>query len=143
MKMLKKETEQRQAIEMLCTDMLVPQEHLLRQTMRDAEVNVAYRWFLGYIMSQNLPHFATISYAFGHRFTAEVIEGVDTVCRNAPNGYTSIYADVKKGARSEVDTISGSVVETGKRLGIPTPYHEMVVALIHAMENRNRTQGKS
>lgn len=74
---------------------------------------------------------------------AEVIEGVDTVCRNAPNGYTSIYADVKKGARSEVDTISGSVVETGKRLGIPTPYHEMVVALIHAMENRNRTQGKS
>ena len=76
MKMPKKETEQRQAIEMLCTDMLVPQEHLLRRTMRDAEVNVAYRWFLGYIMSQNLPHFATISYAFGHRFTAEVIEGV-------------------------------------------------------------------
>ena len=51
MKMPKKETEQRQAIEMLCTDMLVPQEHLLRRTMRDAEVNVAYRWFLGYIMS--------------------------------------------------------------------------------------------
>ena len=48
MKMPKKETEQRQAIEMLCTDMLVPQEHLLRRTMRDAEVNVAYRWFLGY-----------------------------------------------------------------------------------------------
>ena len=41
MKMLKKEAEQRQAIEMLCTDMLVTQEHLLRQTMRDAEVNVA------------------------------------------------------------------------------------------------------
>ena len=44
--------------------------------MRDAEVNVAYRWFLGYTMSQPLPHFATISYAFCHRFTAEVIEGV-------------------------------------------------------------------
>ena len=115
MKMLKKEAEQRQTIEMLCTDMLVPQEHLLRkidaavefthiyelvedlyredngwpscdpvvlfklvliqhlfgirslrQTMRDAEVNVAYRWFLGYTMSQSLPHFATISCAFGH-----------------------------------------------------------------------------
>ena len=50
--------------------------HSLRQTMRDAEVNVAYRWFLGYTMSQSLPHFATISYAFCHRFTAEVIEGV-------------------------------------------------------------------
>ena len=33
----------------------------LRQTMKDAEVNVAYRWFLGYTMSQPLPHFATIS----------------------------------------------------------------------------------
>ena len=92
--MLKKEAEQRQTIEMLCTDMLVPKDHLLRkidaavdfthvydlvedlycedngrpscdpvvlfklvliqhlfgirslrQTMRDAEVNVAYRWF--------------------------------------------------------------------------------------------------
>ena len=48
----------------------------LRQTLRDAEVNVAYRWFLGYTMSQRLPHFATISYAFRHRFTAEVIEGI-------------------------------------------------------------------
>lgn len=68
----------------------------------------------------------------------EVIDGVDTVCRNAPNGYTSIYADVKQGVRSEVDTISGSVVETGKRLGIPTPCHEVVVTLIHAFEDRNR-----
>ena len=125
MKMLKREQEQRQAIEMLCVDMLVPKDHLLRkidaavdfthiydlvedlycedngrpscdpvvlfklvliqhlfgirslrQTMKDAEVNVAYRWFLGYTMSQPLPHFATISYAFCHRFTAEVIEGV-------------------------------------------------------------------
>ena len=123
--MLKKEMEQRQAIEMLCTDMLVPKDHLLRkidaavdftyiyslvedsycedngrpscdpvvlfklvliqhlfgirslrQTMRDVEVNVAYRWFLGYTMSQQLPHFATISYAFRHRFTADVIEAV-------------------------------------------------------------------
>ena len=94
--MLKRETEQRQAIEMLCVDLLVPQDHLLRkidaavdftriydlvedlycedngrpscdpvvlfklvmiqhlfgirslrQTLRDAEVNGAYRWFLG------------------------------------------------------------------------------------------------
>lgn len=48
----------------------------LRQTLQDAEVNVAYRWFLGYTMSQHLSHFATISYAFRHRITAEVIEAV-------------------------------------------------------------------
>ena len=125
MKILKKQTTQRQAIEMLCTDMLLPQEHLLReidaavdfthtydlvedlycedngglscdpvalfklvliqhlfgiqslrQTVWDAEVNAAYCWFLGYTMSQRLPYFATIGYAFCHRFTAEMIEGM-------------------------------------------------------------------
>ncbi len=123
--MLKKDTEQRQAIEMLCTDMLVPKDHLLRkieaavnferiyelvedlycedngrpsadpvilfkmvliqhlygirslrQTVKDIELNVGYRWFLGYTMSQPLPHFATISYAFRHRFGEDIIEGV-------------------------------------------------------------------
>jgi len=49
--------------------MLVPIQHLfgirsLRQTMRDAEVDMAYQWFLGNTLSQHLPHFATISYAF-------------------------------------------------------------------------------
>ena len=123
--MLKKEAVQRQAIELLCTDMLVPTDHLLRridaavdfthiydfvtdlycedngrpscdpvvlfklvmiqhlfgirslrQTLRDAQVNAAYRWFLGYTMSQPLPHFATVSYGFCHRFNAETIESV-------------------------------------------------------------------
>ena len=49
----------------------------------------------------------------------------------------------KREIKLRIGTISGSVMETGKRLGIPTPYHEMVVSLIHAMENRNRTQEKS
>ena len=40
MKMLKKEAEQRQTIEMLCTDMLVPQEHLLRKI--DAAVDFTH-----------------------------------------------------------------------------------------------------
>lgn len=123
--MLKKEQEQRQAIEMVCTDMLVPEDHLLRkidravdferiyeivedlycedngrgsrdpvvffkmvliqhlygirslrQTWQDVNMNIAYRWFLGYSMSQQLPHFATISYAFRHRFSEETIEAV-------------------------------------------------------------------
>ncbi len=132
--MLKKEEKQRQSIEMMCTDMLVPKNHLLRkidaavdfdmiynfvedfycndngrpsidpvvlfklvliqhlyairslrQTVKDAEVNVAYRWFIGYTMSQPIPHFATISYAFANRFPAEVIEQVFTWILNEAN----------------------------------------------------------
>ena len=40
MKMLKREQEQRQAIEMLCVDMLVPKDHLLRKI--DAAVDFTH-----------------------------------------------------------------------------------------------------
>lgn len=66
----------------------------------------------------------------------EVINDVDKVCINAPNGYTSIYADIRDGRRSEVDTISGSVVEAAHVQGIAVPYHEMVVRCIHALEDK-------
>ena len=66
----------------------------------------------------------------------EVINDVEKVCINAPNGYTSIYADIRDGRKSEVDTISGSVVEAAHVQGIPVPCHEMVVRRIHEMENR-------
>ena len=44
----------------------------LRQTHRECEVNVAYRWFLGYGLLDKLPHFATVSYAFCRRFPEEL-----------------------------------------------------------------------
>ena len=44
----------------------------LRQTRRDIEVNVAYRWFLGYNLLDEIPHFATVSYAFCKRFPEEL-----------------------------------------------------------------------
>ncbi|MCD8383033.1 MAG: IS1182 family transposase [Clostridiales bacterium] len=44
----------------------------LRQTYREIEVNVAYRWFLGYSLLDKIPHFATVSYAFCQRFPEEL-----------------------------------------------------------------------
>ena len=53
-----------------------------------------------------------------------------------PKGCTSIRADLRDGRRTEVDTISGAVVEAARRLGMDVPYHEMAVELVHSMENR-------
>ena len=58
----------------------------MRQTVKEIEVNVAYRWFLHYDFSTPVPHFATVSYAFASRFPAEVFEGIfkwilDEVCQ--------------------------------------------------------------
>ena len=41
-------------------------------------MNLAYRWFLGYLLNEPVPRFATISYNFRHRFTEDTIEKVFT-----------------------------------------------------------------
>jgi len=69
----------------------------------------------------------------------EVISDITKVILNARNGYTSIYSDLKEGRRTEVDTISGSVISIGRNFGVETPYHETIVALIHALEGKNHS----
>lgn len=44
----------------------------LRQTVKEVDMNIAYRWFIGYDIDTPVPHFATISYAFATRFPGEV-----------------------------------------------------------------------
>ena len=48
----------------------------LRQTVKEVDMNIAYRWFIGYDIDTPLPHFATLSYAFATRFPSEVFEGI-------------------------------------------------------------------
>ncbi|MCR5100205.1 MAG: hypothetical protein K6B41_02475 [Butyrivibrio sp.] len=54
----------------------------------------------------------------------------------APGGYTSIYSDLQNNRKTEVDYISGAVVRAAKKQGRNAPTHEMMVKLVHAMENR-------
>ena len=73
----------------------------------------------------------------GLDFDAEQkIAEVREVCEKSPNGLTSIYADLHNGRRSEVDTISGSVVRASERNGVPAPTHRAMVNLVHAMEGK-------
>jgi len=39
-------------------------------------VNIAYRWFLGYSLLDEIPHFTTVNYAFCKRFPPEVSEEI-------------------------------------------------------------------
>ena len=64
----------------------------------------------------------------------EKLAEVRGVCERSPGGLTSIYADLRDGRRTEVDTISGSVVRASRRNGVPAPTHEAMVNLVHAME---------
>ena len=66
----------------------------------------------------------------------EKVAEVRKVCTDSPAGLTSIYADLRDGRRTEVDTISGSVVRASERNGVPAPTHRAMVNLVHAMEGK-------
>lgn len=48
----------------------------LRRVSSAASENVCYRWFLGYSLNEEMPHFSTISYNFRHRFTEETVDQI-------------------------------------------------------------------
>jgi len=48
----------------------------LRQTYARIQDTISYRWFLGYGLLDNIPHFATVSYAFCKRFPPELTEEI-------------------------------------------------------------------
>ena len=49
----------------------------LRRTAEEICLNIVYRWFLGYSLTEKTPHFSTFSYNFSHRFTEEVVQQVE------------------------------------------------------------------
>ena len=40
----------------------------MRQTISEIQVNIAYRWFIGYGISEPIPHFSTFSKNYSRRF---------------------------------------------------------------------------
>ena len=80
-KSLYSEGEGRPSVDPVVLFKIVLIQHLygiasLRQTMREIDMNMAYRWFLGYSLNDEVPHFSTVSYNFRHRYTEETIEQV-------------------------------------------------------------------
>ena len=71
----------------------------LRQTVKEIEVNIAYRWFLGLDIVSPIPHFSTVSYAFSTRFPRQVFEEIftwileETVAKGSVVDPSTIFID--------------------------------------------------
>lgn len=48
----------------------------LRRVAEEVKANVYYRWFLGYSLNEQTPHFSTLSYNFRHRFNSETVDKI-------------------------------------------------------------------
>ena len=95
-----------------------------------------YAWNMTVILIKEAMQVAK---AMGLEFNEEeMIEQVRNTSLNSPEGRTSIYADLKAGRLTEVNTINGAVVKAGDRLGVPVPSHKMIVNMVHAMENKSK-----
>ena len=89
-------------------------------------------------LSKQLLHEAvTVAHAMGLEADEDhLLEEIIETSKRVPEGVTSICADLAAGRKTEVDTISGSVVRAAAKAGIPVPAHEFLVNMVHAMENR-------
>jgi 2-dehydropantoate 2-reductase len=52
-----------------------------------------------------------------------------------PTAKGSMLQDVEKSRQTEIDVISGAVVEAGRRLNIPTPYNNTMLWMVKALES--------
>jgi 2-dehydropantoate 2-reductase len=59
---------------------------------------------------------------------------VEETCRNTAGNLSSMFADMQKGQRTEIDFINGAIVREGSALGLPCPCNEAVTRIIHSME---------
>ncbi len=48
----------------------------------------------------------------------------------------SMLQDVLAGRRTEIDALNGGIAAEGRRLGVPTPLHDCMVALVKALDSR-------
>jgi len=90
-------------------------------------------------MTERLVHEAVeVATAMGLTFDEKaILEKVRKTSEGSPNGCTSIRADLRDGRKTEVDTISGSVVRAARKYNVPAPTHEFIVEMVHAMEERS------
>jgi 2-dehydropantoate 2-reductase len=63
---------------------------------------------------------------------SDAVNRVEEVARMTAPNHSSMFQDVLRGAPTEIDAISGAIVEMGEQVGVPTPVNEVLLHLIHA-----------
>jgi 2-dehydropantoate 2-reductase len=72
-----------------------------------------------------------IGRAKGAKLPADIAETSTARLRQFPRTmYASMYHDYAKGGPIEIEGMSGYLVREGKKLGIPTPYHSAIYAVL-------------
>jgi 2-dehydropantoate 2-reductase len=69
-----------------------------------------------------------------HLSEADIDEYMNLISVLSPSGKTSMLQDMEAGRKTEVESFALTVVNLGKKHGIPTPVNEMLYRMIKVME---------
>jgi 2-dehydropantoate 2-reductase len=64
----------------------------------------------------------------------DIQDYLKVIAKLSPEGKTSMFQDVEAGRKTEVEIFSGTVIELGRKYGVPTPVNDVLYRLIRAIE---------
>jgi 2-dehydropantoate 2-reductase len=65
------------------------------------------------------------------RGTDQLLADMAAGAKGLAGGRPSMLQDVMRGRRTEIDYLNGYVVDQGRKVGVKTPFNEMIVQLVH------------
>ena len=74
----------------------------------------------------------------GATFDFDFVEAINNGIEGSRN-LSSMYQDILKEKKTEIDYLNGAVVELGKKYGIKCPVNEALITIIREMEKTNKT----
>jgi 2-dehydropantoate 2-reductase len=91
----------------------------------------ALRTQVGILISEAL----RVCAAAGIELTRDPAESVEEAIREAFGHKPSMLQDVLARRPTEIDVLNGGIAAEGRRVGVATPLHDAMVALVHGLEN--------
>ncbi len=78
----------------------------------------------------------TILQKEGIDISDDIFEKTVEVIKNTSKNINSTLSDLRKGKRTEIDYISGKIIELGDKLNMPSPYNKALFTMIKYKENK-------
>jgi 2-dehydropantoate 2-reductase len=80
-----------------------------------------------------------VAHGLGIDVPARIDASIERSRERLPDFHTSMLQDLERGRRLEVDALSGAVVRAGRRAGVATPLHSLLLRLV-SLADRARPQ---
>ena len=78
--------------------------------------------------------------ALGIELPTDPVDAMLTVVANTGTNRSSMLQDIDRGARTEIDAITGEVVRHARRVGVRAPVNDWLLAQVHLLEGGGHPQ---